>query len=46
MEIFLSKRLAKNGANIIISQERKHKDIINLPKKDYSLIYLKCAHLL
>ncbi len=29
----------KNGANIIISQEKKNKDIIRLPKKDYSLIY-------
>ena len=29
----------KNGAKIIISQEKKNKDIIKLPKKDYSLIY-------
>ncbi len=29
----------KNGAKIIISQEKKNKDIIKLPKKDYALIY-------
>ena len=29
----------KNGAKIIISQEKKNKNIIKLPKKDYSLIY-------
>ena len=29
----------KNGAKIVISQERKNKDIIKLPKEDYSLIY-------
>ncbi|GIR62224.1 MAG: UDP-N-acetylmuramoyl-L-alanyl-D-glutamate--2,6-diaminopimelate ligase [Alphaproteobacteria bacterium] len=29
----------KNGATIIISQEKKGKDIIKLPNKDYSKIY-------
>ncbi len=29
----------KNGAKIIISQEKQNKDIIKLPKKNYSLIY-------
>ncbi len=29
----------KNGVKIVISQEKKDKDIINLPNKDYSLIY-------
>ncbi len=29
----------KNGASIIISQEVENKDIIKLPKKDFSLIY-------
>ena len=29
----------KNGATIIISQEKQTKDVIKLPKKNYSLIY-------
>ena len=29
----------QNGAKIVISREEKNKDIINLPNKDYTLIY-------
>lgn len=33
------KEAKKNGAKLIISEEENNKDIIKLPKKDFSLIY-------